>query len=113
MRLVWLGAQVTRGLALEAALVQAPRNPRPLGDQVLLLLAASNGFLDPFVRDSSVAVDDKSHLTAVSACEGLIVHVREHAPELLDAISLTRNMNSAAKEQLVAIIKEHLSNHIR
>ncbi len=87
--------QIERGERLRAVLTQPVRRPLPLASQVVVLLAATEGFL------SGVAVGDVRHFE-----EELLAQVKKKQPEYLQQIERTGEISAEVRETLLEVIAD-------
>jgi F-type H+-transporting ATPase subunit alpha len=91
--------QIRRGQRLRTVLTQPPARPLSLADEVILLLAASEGYLDGI------------ELRAIPAMESeLLNHVRTHQPQLYDELERQGELSDEARSRLLALFAEHLAS---
>jgi F-type H+-transporting ATPase subunit alpha len=91
--------QIRRGERLTTALGQPAHAPRSPADQVILLLAVTEGFLD------DVALEDVPAFGA-----GLIHAVEKHAPELDFALNRDGDWSDEIRGELVTLFAEYAAS---
>lgn len=90
--------QRTRAAALSAALcTQRAGEPRPLADELTLLLALLDGHLDHLAHAPAQA--------ATLEVEALLSHVREAAPEAVAEVERTGRLEPGWREELLASVR--------
>jgi F-type H+-transporting ATPase subunit alpha len=88
--------QIRHGERLRAALKQPVHRPLSLAAQVVILLAATEGFLDEV--DTGVIVEFE---------RGLLEHVRKESPELLEQIDRTEDLGAEIRESLMEVMEAY------
>ena len=94
--------QQRRATAFLAVLQQPEPAPLQLSDEVVLLLAASEGLLD--AKASELSLDEMGALL-----RGLASHVRGAAPELLAKVDATGVLLDETAAELRTLIADHLA----
>lgn len=89
-------AQLARGQRLTEVLKQPQYEPVPLEDQVMVLYAGTNGFLD------GVEVEE-----IASWSRAFLAFAHEKYPDLCHAIATTKDLDKANEEILKKALKEH------
>jgi len=92
-------AQIRRGERLRAVLMQPAHRPMSLADQVTILLAASEGYLD------DIALEDVPALAS-----GLLARVQAQHEELCHSINHRKELSQEMREALTAVITDHLAH---
>jgi len=94
--------QLRRGKVLTEVLKQKAHQPVYVIDQVILLFAAVNGYLDNVQLTEIVRVRTE-----------LIGQIKSRAPELYSRIEAEQNIDNSIKEELVKVINGILSDFAR
>jgi F-type H+/Na+-transporting ATPase subunit alpha len=82
-------AKIDRGERLMEVLKQGQFEPMPMEEQVVILFAANEGFLDEVPIEEVHDFEKK-----------LIQHLQDHAPKVLQAIRESRDLDDKTKEEL-------------
>ncbi|EHJ91555.1 F0F1 ATP synthase subunit alpha [Vreelandella boliviensis] len=94
--------QLTRGARIRAILRQPQHVPYRLVDEIALMLAVQSGLLDPLPLDA-----------IATFCAGLAGVLDQDAPEVLRLITDTGDVDSAARDTLIAAITRFAESLIK
>ncbi len=94
--------QIERGLRVRAALMQGPQSPLSLAEQVLILMAVSEGFLDHLEVVQIRAVE-----------EGLAAYVRREQPDLYFSLDHDGVMTPEMHNQLAALFAAYMAQFLK
>jgi F-type H+-transporting ATPase subunit alpha len=87
---------LNRGARLTELLKQPQFSPLKMEEQVVVIYAGVNGYLDPIAVDRVRAFE-----------EGLLAAIRTQHPDILDAIRDTRDLDDATAAKLKAAVDEY------
>jgi F-type H+-transporting ATPase subunit alpha len=91
--------QISRGRRLQTVLTQPVNRPLSLGEQVIVLFAATQGYLDELVSDKYQESE-----------EALLAYFNEHHPNIIPQIERHEELTDELKDDLKKFMDEYFAN---